>query len=354
MRHHDATQADLIPDGEALGAYKELLDEFFRILYPSQPKKFFRYRKFSDLELENLRNGTAWFSHPDQFDDSLDSALNVDLEAEIDEMLGPNGDEELKKRFSVSFVAYLLKQFGIQVNPELISEAFEKTESSGFDVGLLNFFEKYLDQDTSQMLLAQTKGTLDNVCNDKLKEAVLGWVNNFQDSNRKIRAALFELCLAEEGDNDAMWGTYADNCKGFCIQYEIPPSTVHGAMILSNLFPIYYGEKERIRLSDILRRGVFNLNQEMVVEGIAQSDYEVMHLSSYTKSPIWEFQKEWRVTYGDKNLQPFPYATAVILGERMEEQPKEKLINLAREVGLTVYQRKLNTSGSKIICVELK
>ncbi len=349
MAHHDAAEVDRIPDWQAIRGYKGFLEAFFERLYPLLPKKLYRYRSFGPHELENLRNGTAWFSHPDQFDDSLDTALNIDLEAEIEEVLGPNGDKNLKREFSISFITYLLKKAGVPAGRELVAEAFSKTEQSGFNEGMMEFFEAYLDADTSKLLLNQTNEQLDSICTDELKEAVLGWLDNYQDSNRKIRASVYELCLAEESDNDVMWGRYAQNCTGFCIEYEIPPDTFAGAMALSNLFPIYYGEKEKIRLVDILQNGVFNLDGGAIFEGIAQSDYEKMHVSSYTKSKKWEFQKEWRVTYGDSNLQSFPFATAIILGESIEENNRDSLIAVAREKGLRIYQRKLNRSGSRII-----
>jgi|GEM_PF-1763241 len=353
MKHHAAAQDDLLPDQEVIASYQDFLAEFSGALYPLQPKKFYRYRTFSECELKNLRNGTAWFSCPEQFDDSVDSTLNIDLEAELAEILGPNGDAELRKRFVVSYLEYQLKKVGIQVNRELIKEAVEKMDSLGFEKGATSFFGKYLGDEDSRQLTKQTEVVLDSICNDELKEAVLGWIQNYQDTNKKIRASMFTLCLAEEGDNDVMWGRYAGACEGFCIQYEIPPTTAHAQLVLSNMLPIYYGEKPAIRLGDILKDGVFNPNGETVIHGIRQSDYENMYVSIYTKSPGWSFQKEWRVTYGKENLQPFPYATALILGEKMPEDHKEKLIEIAKEKGLSVFERRLNSSGSKVICEKL-
>lgn len=353
MRHHAIVEVDRIPDQQALDAYRDFLAEFMPVLRSLQPKYFYRYRKFDEYELENLRTETAWFSHPDQFDDSLDSALNIDLDSEIESILGPNGDQDLKMRFSVAFVQYFLSRSGFRVNRELIEEAFLKIDEKGFDDGLIDVFGKHLDPKTSAMLLGQTHERLNSICTPQLKETVLEWLNNYQDSNKKARAALYNLCLAEEGDNDAMWGLYSDNCKGFCIRYRIPEDTREGAMVLCNLFPIYYGSKEPICLTDILMNGVFNPNQESVHEGIAQSDYEKLFISTYTKEPEWEFQKEWRVTCGNANLQSFPFADAITLGERIDPDHEQKLLEIAKEKRLNVFKRKLNRSGSKIVLERL-
>ena len=53
------------------------------------------------------------------------------------------------------------------------------------------------------------------------------------------------------------------------------------------------------------------------------------------------------------NKQPFPFAKAIILGEKMSEEYKANLIQLAKQKGLDIYQRKLNVSGSKIIITKL-
>lgn len=346
MSHHGAVEVDQIPDWEALAGFKDFYEDSMKILYPRLPKKFFRYRKCKQTEFENLKNGTAWFSHPDQFDDSLDTSLNMDLEEEVKEL---ENNDELRIEFLTSLTLSLLEKAGIPANRELVMEAMTKTDKQGFELGLSSFLKSHLDSETSDLIADRTKSGVECICDDKMKKNVQEWCENWQDSNKKMRESVFDLCLVEEYDNDAMWGTYSDNCTGFCIQYEIEPNSELGVMTLANIFPIYYGEKEKIRFVDLLMHGMLNSDGEMVIGGITKSDYEKMHISSYTKSPIWSFQKEWRVTYGKTNLQPFPFATGLILGERIKEEDKNELIKIAQDKGLTVYQRKLNRSGSKII-----
>lgn len=42
------------------------------------------------------------------------------------------------------------------------------------------------------------------------------------NNNENLRTSVLTYCLAEESDNAALWGTYADQSKGFCIEYTIP------------------------------------------------------------------------------------------------------------------------------------
>ena len=171
--------------------------------------------------------------------------------------------------------------------------------------------------------------------------------------NKRIRSQSLVFSLAEESDNQAMWGLYADESKGFCIEYAFPDDTFLGQRILSNLFPIYYGDKPLISFVDVLIKGLHSKNQ---VNGITYEDYQNWFLSMYTKNKTYEFQKEWRIAF-DKtmggNLQSFPFVKSIILGERMSEGNKIRLIEIAKRKNIKVYVRQINKTGSKIITKEL-
>lgn len=90
--------------------------------------------------------------------------------------------------------------------------------------------------------------------------------------------------------------------------------------------------------------------------GFSLNDYSKWFLSSHTKDPSYHFQKEWRITFTEEmggNKQSFPFAKAIILGEKISIVDKEKLVEVARKKNLRVFQRKLNISGSKVITEEL-
>ena len=77
---------------------------------------------------------------------------------------------------------------------------------------------------------------------------------------------------------------------------------------------------------------------------------------TYTKDPSYQFQKEWRITFTEDmggNKQSFPFAKALILGEKISDADKVKLVEIARKKNLRVFQRKLNISGSKVIMEQI-
>ena len=197
------------------------------------------------------------------------------------------------------------------------------------------------------------KENTSKVINDKVLESVKGFLTYYLDLNNRTRNETITFSLAEESDNQAMWGLYADESRGFCIEYSFPTDSFLGQRMLLNLFPIYYGDKPLIKFFDVLIKGLYSKNN---INGISYEDYQDWFLSAYTKDKTYEFQKEWRITFDKRmggNLQTFPFAKSIILGERMTEDNKKRLIEIARKKNIKVFLRKVNKTGSKIVVEQL-
>lgn len=114
---------------------------------------------------------------------------------------------------------------------------------------------------------------------------------------------------------------------------------------------MYYGNKDRIKLFDVLKKSTFSDKKE--INGILVEDYRKMFISAYTKDKSWSAQKEWRITlsatFEENNKQNFPYITSIILGERMTDDNKKRIMDICKRKNIPVYQRKFNISHSKII-----
>lgn len=84
-----------------------------------------------------------------------------------------------------------------------------------------------------------------NAVNNQIKESIKEFLTSYLDMNSKIRGKVSTLSLAEEYDNQEMWGLYAEESKEYCIVYSFDPKDFLGQRILLNLLPIYYGEKRK-------------------------------------------------------------------------------------------------------------
>lgn len=331
-------------------------DDRFREIYITKfkdrlPKKLYKYRKINKCSLDCLENGTAWFTNPKDFDDTLDSTINNDIEKEKREL--ETNYKDICLILSKKIAAAICEQNGFSVNHDYIDLAFSCFNENG-EIDEEEIKTK-LDKCLSEEEIEQLKNIAKEV-NLKSQDEIVsccfnGFLDCYLEENKRCKENLFVLSLAEENDNQAMWGLYADESRGFCIEYEFPLEDFLAQKMLSNLFPIYYGNREHIKFIDLLIDGIVSKNSS---EGISYEDYRNIFLSMLTKDPNYSMQKEWRIVFDNvitqnKNLQNFPFATSIILGERISDENAFKLIEIAKDKGLSVFRRKLNSSESGII-----
>lgn len=331
----------------------ELWGAYFQLFLPRIPSSFYKYRKSTEENIENIENDIAWFSKPAEFGDTVDFTLNTDIESELEDF--KRHPQEYTKRIAIAFINFWFAQYGQIVDEKMVDDALTLFNENGevaeedAKAFLGKMMPEYSSDAHSKKLVEATK----LINQGPTMEAIEGFLKTYLDFNNRLRNESYVFCLAEEGNNQAMWETYADGATGFCIEYQIPNDTFLGQRMLMNLLPIYYGEKEPVKFFDILIRG---LNAKNQVNGISYEDYERWFLSSYTKDPSYSFQKEWRIVFTEDmggNKQAFPSVKSIILGEKISDDYKIKLIDLARRKGVDIYQRKLNVSGSKIVTTKL-
>lgn len=338
---------------------KEFNEEFKKKILPLQPLKLYRYRTVNKNNLDALENDYGWFSIPNDFDDTVDSTINIDPEKEVEELMANHG--KLMYELNLEYAKALFKSFGLSISEDIIRKCLDC-----YDDGKLNLesIEELLDVVNPNASNKERNDTIKQILefNNKgltpeIKNATCGYLENFISTNDNIRKGVLTYCLCENPDNAALWGTYADKSKGFCIEYSFPYFDDEiSTNIRLNLFPIYYGTKSEIKVFDMLKKGVFNNNLQ-VVNGIASEDYEKMFISSYTKDESWSFQKEWRITFPliGGNKKYMPYVTSVILGEQITEKDKNDLLSIcSKKENLVIYQRCYNSSKSKIILKRIK
>ena len=88
-------------------------------------------------------------------------------------------------------------------------------------------------------------------------------------------------------------------------------------------------------------------------DDVMQGFKVLLYISLNTKTLQWIGEEEWRFgipkIQAESNVVPFDFAESLYLGENIEEEWKEKLLEIAKEQGLLVYQRKLDSTKSKWI-----
>lgn len=162
------------------------------------------------------------------------------------------------------------------------------------------------------------------IMNDTLSKNHGFWsfYDKVMDSVEEYKKSFNICCLSEKKDSLLMWSHYANEHKGFCIEYNI--SEMFDMHPL--LCPILYSEFMPL---------------------FANGDNELVNLSKmlYTKSTSWEYEREWRITCnGDEEFKliPTPKPTSIYVGCRIERELFEKLFLFCKNNNVRLFRSIIN------------
>lgn len=158
-------------------------------------------------------------------------------------------------------------------------------------------------------------------------DSQLGWLGEvaigdnyfFQAINRSLATGLKICSLSEVNDSILMWGHYALDHRGFCVEYDFTDSS--WAPFPMQLYPIHY-------TNDIL--------DLKLCYSSGLNLYNIAILASIAKYTGWEYEHEWRLFMWDTiitNKIPSPPPTAIYFGAKSNMD--DLFIKQAREFALT-------------------
>lgn len=161
-----------------------------------------------------------------------------------------------------------------------------------------------------------------------------------------MRSKLRILCLFERYDNSSQCANYADNEKGFCIEYTL---------LAKNLVPVLYDEKKPLNFFDLFLIMYFDKASQ---NKIAKREInEKIIRSILTKGKEGSNEEEWRILLTKDelktNLCEFNFASAIYLGKSINNHNQARLVNIAKSLGIGVYKRKLDSIGSNYEVIKI-
>lgn len=182
---------------------QEALDEERKTLSATvnYPKSLFRFRPVTESSLEELENNYMYFSSADRYDDPFDTYMRTDIPK-------------------------LLKMVeDIKNDPSMISSII-KERFPDIDLNGLKEFDK---ESSKLCILFPTS------------EDIIKLRQNMQ-------ADTYSICFCESVKNESSWMKYADNHKGFVLEYVFPKEFIEELwnykVLSANLFPVYYSDKK--------------------------------------------------------------------------------------------------------------
>ena len=126
------------------------------------------------------------------------------------------------------------------------------------------------------------------------------------------------FCLSQYNTNILMWSHYADNHKGFCIEFVRSSQNDLGD----------YEKTRRVRYRPDY-------------PSISPLSTDAFDLKFFTKALDWKYEKEWRLVNEEGNIEkPLPGdISAIIFGLRMAERHKETIKNIMTDIPNIRYRQ---------------
>ncbi len=275
-------------------------------------KKEKRYRNFS---YEALTNNTVFLQDAENFDDSFDCAIDLDW---------------------TKFLLNRLRQY---------CDYFNVTypQDNKIDDLLYHLSTKLYEYGSLENILAETDKFSDPVQKLNVELFIrsvyyyvtmgIEWqhsiikvmdkeYHNFINQFKKFKIS----CFSVSPFLNRMWSSqYADDNKGFCLEYEIDLNTPDKVNLFINTFPVIYSQKR----SDVLPISV-DCDKIISKEFLWQMFFNGL----LRKSLFWADQKEWRlILLKDmikSNPLPFFKIKKVYLGNKMYHKARTKIIKYCR------------------------
>lgn len=310
----------------------------------NMPKSLFKYFRNTidektgrNYSLEALENNTVHLQSPNEFDDIYDCSLVFD-----------------EYEYSFARLRYYTKVCGfdiketdywkyIYVFAKNIYEGIIKLQEEGMELeeALKRVFhvceDKTIKDETHIMFVLNMCRAFKNNFN---REEV--WQIAFADALNSeigfIRSSLSEsfriACFSTSPYMNRMWASqYANNHKGFCVEYKIPEYSEKYVKLFHNLFPVIYSDIRTSVLDECLKY-IEGKNDEHLIENIYK--YGIL-----TKSKDWKDQDEWRLVSMGKMLADdsdnnckFFTIRKVYLGNRMLKEDRNKVIEICKRKGI--------------------
>ena len=330
------------------------MNQFSMFLQKIRPLKLYKYfpNKWEikdnspvNYSLYALKNNTVFMQSPNLFDDIYDSSIGVEwndylhlrLKIYCTRCKCPINDDLNTQEL----IYQLSKKLYSKYNecPDVFS-VFESNENSE-QINLVN-------QLFVTNVLISLKET--NDWNKAITKAIQREYTEYGEYLQKI----FRIsCFATTPYSQLMWGgSYANEHRGFCLEYTIDLNSEYFQNLSHHLFPMIYCSNRP------------NITKELVYakdEELSEKLFWDIHFhGTLRKSIDWAYQDEWRLLLPfsksdtDYNVKFFDI-TKVYLGNRMNKENRKEIIDICKSkkipyIGVTIDNEKFAMKECAQLC----
>jgi hypothetical protein len=323
------------------------------------PKSLFKFYSPTSDNIIDIKKQRLCLSHPRTFNDPFDCHTGYDV-----------------KSYEKHILLKYIKEAGF-VDTQHCQEGFTVDEydrlSWASTLYEYNWCSKIEEYDTVFRKLLENKSKdFNRIIYDlinKSRNEVKAKIEKLRNVN--IRVACFSALDRYEDFDDIIqiWSHYADNHKGFCVEYDVSPLIIKESisfsleayefhkdqskymderikvLILGGLFPVIY-TANRV---NIPKTKLNKIKLDEISGPQHDSDIDsILYRTFIVKSAKWNYEKEWRLildgdvcNYYDNKI-PFPYIKRVFLGCKMNTQTIDTMIEIAEELGVEVFMMEMD------------
>ena len=293
------------------------------------PQFLYKYRPFDEHTFDMLDNGYVYLCPAERLDDPSECKVDFSVQDLYD-----IATDQLKFK-CVESLLELVKPYTSEDNFRQVQEIVYRTLTPTGLVRRNYLLEASfaLQELAPEMDIAPLINFLGNIP-EKLDEPKI------QQNIEKLFSLAYNakqemgICSLSTLKNfDEMWRNYADDSKGYCIEYDM-----QNYENLYALYPVVYQDnRESNIVTSILSAFIGEMIFGMSNGQIAADKSQFIRLF-LTKDLVWSYQKEWRLL-GDANQKlSAPSVNAIYLGKNMPEQDKQQMIDYCKSHDIIVGQ----------------
>lgn len=322
------------------------------------PQYLFKYYSPTSENILDIQNQKVWLSNPKSFNDPFDCKIGYD-------------NEKFDKNMLLQFIT---KNGCVEEQDK--SDGFtveEKWRIYNSRLGMsLGYFSKKEEYSTARDLMLLSKS-------DRFRETVYDFLNEketeLDTKISKLRDVDIRVaCFSEFDKYDeffkqiVMWSHYADNHKGFCVEYDLELLKKDIQFSLKD-YEFYYNKSEYLLEKNIalIKAGLFPVEYtcnriNIPITKLKKLEFdslgninnnckinELIYKTFIVKSANWNYEKEWRLIIDGKissfydNKLPFPYAKKIYLGCKANTELIDSLIEIGKRIGVEVVLLKMDS-----------
>ena len=289
-----------------------------------------RFRPNNDNTLKEITTGLMYCSPPKDFNDSFDSNFGCGIKEFSLALL--KGIKNGTIPFPDARKAQNMQITNMEVLSNVVHSAMEtEPHVDNFD-WCMDYLETYAKRFNNPVVMKDIQ-----IFKDIFKESMT-------KINQTVNENFLLGCLTINCYNQLMWSYYTNQEKGICIVYDFSNDEYWRQH--SSLLPIIYAKK----------RPQVPWGECLAHPKDVKPVFEKIVFGLLTKAKAWEHEQEWRVIIPKENgpFYKLPPIKCIYLGNKIESDYKQKILDIARERNIPVYQMCLNSTTYTLVSREFK